>query len=470
MKNNTKFGINALIVTAIVVAAVILLNAVVSTIASKTSLKLDLTRDSVYEFSEYTKEVMKNIDKEISVYALYPDGDDSNMYNKYAKEYLAKYEALSSNFKVTFVDPYTNPNFTKAYEEQGESISVGSIILECGDNVKIVAMEQMYSNNPYNGETKIDMEKKITSAVLNVTGSSKTAKIYFVEGHDEFESKEFASTLADNGYECGSVNIALQGIPEDAALVVVMAPSNDWSAEERDALDKYLDKGGKAMFVLEPGTKVQPRMAEYLAEWGFSANNDYVVEGDPDHAFQFQNGMVVPAPIFVENSINEKLIKRKLAYMAIASQSIELNDKNLRYASIRPLLVTTENSWGKVNLSAQTTAKEAGDTEGPLTIAAISEMQDGSNAKVFVLGSLQAVELNGILNESAYANGDFLLNSVAYMTNTASSMDIRAKVISAPRLAMTQAQVLGIWLILQYFLPFIIIVIGLVVWLRRRYK
>jgi hypothetical protein len=249
-----------------------------------------------------------------------------------------------------------------------------------------------------------------------------------------------------------------------------MAPSNDWSAEERDALDKYLDKGGKAMFVLEPGTKVQPRMAEYLAEWGFSANNDYVVEGDPDHAFQFQNGMVVPAPIFVENSINEKLIKRKLAYMAIASQSIELNDKNLRYASIRPLLVTTENSWGKVNLSAQTTAKEAGDTEGPLTIAAISEMQDGSNAKVFVLGSLQAVELNGILNESAYANGDFLLNSVAYMTNTASSMDIRAKVISAPRLAMTQAQVLGIWLILQYFLPFIIIVIGLVVWLRRRYK
>ena len=78
MKKKTKFGINALISTIVTVAAVILVNAVISTVAGKIPMKIDLTKDSVYEFSDYTKEVMKKLDKEVNVYALYPSNMNSN--------------------------------------------------------------------------------------------------------------------------------------------------------------------------------------------------------------------------------------------------------------------------------------------------------------------------------------------------------------------------------------------------------
>lgn len=470
MKNKTKFGINALFVTIVTIAAVVLVNAVISALGAKLPLKIDMTRERIYEFSDYTKDVMKKLDREINVYALYPANTSSNEYISYAEEYLSKYSALNENFKVTYIDPYSNPNFAKKYETQGETISAGSIILECGDSVKVVTMSRMYTTNSYSGSTSIDMEKKITAAVASVSGQSGDIKVYFVEGHDEYQSVQLAAALDENGYEYDNVNISINGVPEDAELLIFMSPSADLSAEERDALDKYLDDGGRALFMLEPGSALQTRTAEYLAEWGITARGDCIIEGDSDHAFKLQNGMTIPSPEFCEHEITESLSRRKLVYMAPASESLALDSKNIRNAILTPLLTTTEKSWGKVNLASNTTDFEEGDNEGPLTIAALSEMQGDSLGKVMVIGSLQAVELSGILSESSYANGDFVLNSIAYLTGSGASLDIRAKVISASSLTMNQTQVVLTWVILQYLLPLLIIVAGLAVWLKRRYK
>ena len=127
----------------------LLRNAILTVISSKVPMKIDLTREKVYELSANTKEVMKKLDKEIDVYALYPANTGSNEYITYAEEYLDKYSALNKNFKVTFIDPEKNPGFAKKYEEQGQQISTGSIILQCGDRVKTVAFSQMYSTNDY---------------------------------------------------------------------------------------------------------------------------------------------------------------------------------------------------------------------------------------------------------------------------------------------------------------------------------
>jgi ABC-type uncharacterized transport system involved in gliding motility auxiliary subunit len=91
-------------------------------------------------------------------------------------------------------------------------------------------------------------------------------------------------------------------------------------------------------------------------------------------------------------------------------------------------------------------------------------------AAVAVIGSLSAIEAGQIITESAFLNGDFILNSVNYLSGSNSSSDIRAKQISAEKMTMTQNQVVISMLLLQYVLPALIIIIGLIVWLRRRYK
>ena len=86
-----------------------------------------------------------------------------------------------------------------------------------------------------------------------------------------------------------------------------------------------------------------------------------------------------------------------------------------------------------------------------------------------MLGSLQAIETPEILDNSSYSNEDFILNSISYLTNKGDALNIRAKVISAESLTMTERQVNVISVLLQYVLPILILVAGLVIWLRRRY-
>ena len=88
---------------------------------------------------------------------------------------------------------------------------------------------------------------------------------------------------------------------------------------------------------------------------------------------------------------------------------------------------------------------------------------------MFVIGSVQAIEYSGILDESSYSNGDFILNSMAYLSDKDDALNIRAKRLSASSLTMTEKQVKVTSVLVQYVLPITVILFGLIVWLRRRY-
>jgi len=462
-----KYKISSVALAAVVLLVVILLNAVISAMGDKMNLKVDLTKERVYEFSQQTKEVIKAINKDVSVYALYPD-DASNNYVEYAKEYLAKYSNMNDKIKVTYIDPYTNPTFAKKYEGTGESIGAGSIIMECGDKVKVVTIDQLYRQNQYTGSTSIDMEKKMTMAFSFVTGQSGDSKIYFTEGHNELSCYNMEKALEGEGYTCESVNITINGISEDTDLLVIASPSKDFTGEEINLLDEYMDKGGKALYLSTPGIPPLERLSAYLIEWGITPNNDFIIENDKNHAYAAGANMSYPAPILLEHEINNNIIEGGLVFIAPNAGSFTITDSNVRYAKTTALMETTEKSIGKIDLTTEKETEK--DIKGPLNVAALSEMQDMSGGKLAVIGSIYSMEMvDGILEEASYANGDFLLNTVSYMTEKANPFDIRAKVISSSTLTMNETQVIMCYILIQYLIPLIIIVAGLVVWLRRRY-
>ena len=85
-----KMSAMSVLVTVVVLVCVIVVNALVAAVTEKYPLKIDLTKDKVYEFSQRTKEVMKSLDTEITAYALIPEGTQSE-YVDYIKQYLGKY-------------------------------------------------------------------------------------------------------------------------------------------------------------------------------------------------------------------------------------------------------------------------------------------------------------------------------------------------------------------------------------------
>ena len=61
-----KYGGYATVMTAIVIAAVI----VVNLLAGLIPLRLDLTRNKLYTLSEQTYDVLKNLDEDVTIYLL----------------------------------------------------------------------------------------------------------------------------------------------------------------------------------------------------------------------------------------------------------------------------------------------------------------------------------------------------------------------------------------------------------------
>ncbi len=465
--SDTKLRINNIVVTAAVIVGVILANAIISTIAAKLPLKIDLTRNRVYEYSKQTREVLNSLESDIEIYALYPDSVDGSFVNT-LREYLEQYEQMSDKIKVTYKDPYEEPAFVRQY---GSDVTVGSLIVTHGERTRIVSFDKLYRQSQYTGTTLIDAEKQLTSAIRYVSGKGRSAKVYFVKGHNEYAGIDsaLAAELENEGYTVDEITISKDGIPEDANLIVFLAPSADLSAEERDMMDAYLLKGGNAAFVLSPGTPSLERLNSYIAEWGIAVNNDFVVENDSSRAFRSQTGVSVPAPEMQKHTITEKLLDSDIAFISPNSCGFTLNKNNTQNANVTSLLKTSEDSWGITDLEKASLDKQDGAIAGPITISAISEKASAGSGKVFVLGSLQAVESQEILTNSSYCNGDFILNACSYLTDKGDALNIRAKIISAATLTMTEQQIKTVTVIIQYIIPIVVLLAGLAIWLRRRY-
>ncbi len=466
MKNKLK--LNAAITTAAVLICVVLINLVLGVIQSKKPLKIDLTRERVYEFSEQTKELMSNLGSDVEVYALIPE-DVSNDYVNMIREYLSKYKALSDKFTVTYIDPYSDPSFVKKYETAGEAVNMGSVIVTCGDKYKVISFDSMYSQNSYTNSVSIDMEKKLTSALLNVTGSGRTVKVYFTQGHDEFSCTNLKAQFEDEGYVCGDINLMTDEIPSDTSIIVIAAPSREFESAEIDKLDNYSDAGGQMMIVAEQGKDIPSVLASYMADWGITVNNDYIVENDSSHIIKSAYG-AISTSILEESDITNSLISQKLSFVAPASRSITAKENNVYHTTIIPLLKSSEKSFARNDLSNMSSSKIDGDTDGPLTVSLMAEKYNEENtSRMFVLGSLYSVEMDGILTSSSYANGDFILNAASYMTDNAGSLDIRAKQITPDTLNISQTGATLVTILILFVLPIIIIGIGIFVWWRRRY-
>lgn len=464
--SDKKVKVNNIVVTAATVAAVVLVNAIVSTVAAKLPLKIDLTRDSVYEYSEQTKEVLSDLNEEVNIYALYSDTSDGTYVNT-VREYLDKYKRLSDKISVSYKDPYDDPAFVRQF---GSDITAGSLIVSCGDRSRVIPYSSIYNQSKYSGEVSIDAERLITSAIRYVSGSGNAVHAYFTKGHNESgnASSPLASSLKNEGYEIGEVNLATDGVPQDATLIISLAPSNDFTEEECSALDGFLQNGGKAAFAFSAGMPSLDRLYSYLADWGLTINRDYVIEGDSSKSVRTSSGTNVPVPSLEDHEINEKLKESDAMLVAPAACSIGTNSQNPQYAEVASLLKTSANSWGITDLSAKTTERRSDYNIGPLTVAAIAEKQEGGG-KVFAIGSVQAADVKELLENSSYINGDFMLNTFSYMTGKDDALNIRAKTVSAESLTMTEKQINVVSVLVQNVMPAVIIIVGLYIWLKRRY-
>ena len=235
-----KNGAYASVLCAVMLALVVALNLFVGALPAK-YLRYDMTENKLYSLSQETEDLCAALTQDVTFYYLGRTGQEDAAVT----ELLDKYKDASSHIQVVQKDPVLYPTFGAAYD--AADAAVGSIIAVCGERYRVVDAGDLYTYTPnyqtYTYDTEFDGEGALTSA-LSYVASEEAPLLYTLSGHGE---AGLSATLTDGAerqnmsFETPAL-LTADAVPEDAAAVVLNAPTKDISAEEAERLRRETEK------------------------------------------------------------------------------------------------------------------------------------------------------------------------------------------------------------------------------------
>ncbi|MBQ8895029.1 MAG: GldG family protein [Clostridia bacterium] len=474
-----KYGSVATGLTVAFVAVVIIVNIIFSLLADAYSWKLDMTSYDLYSISDTTKQIVNALTKEdkIQLTVVYSEED----YPEQFRESIKRFANLSDNIEVTYVDPDVNPQVLTSFGAEF-SITEGAIVVENGDRKRVIAFEDMYEQDTSTGNMTYKIEDCLASGVLYVT-KEEIPLVYFVTGHGEEGYDAMMSLIANNGADVQEVKLSqLSEFDDMARVMIICGPTIDYSQSEIRQLQDFLANDynyERDMFYFsDPDSPKLPNLEAFLAEWGFELEDNIVLESDDYTASSFASSSE-SAPLYLIPSYVEDVEVSGVTidpdYLSVVpnAQSVKLLFETSGITETTALLQTSEDSYAKSTESVNAGyAKAEGDAEGPFTLAAVATRYKYENnvaveSHLFVAGSVD------MLSETHFnynGNGGFLYEIYQMMVGENESEIVGAsKTAASTTMTLDTATVRWGSIIFIGVIPVIFLVIGLVVYIRRRY-
>ena len=472
LKSRTfRFGGYATLLILVVLAVVIVINVLVGRIPGK----LDLTQNRIYSLSEETYTHLDGLTSPVTITTVARAGSEDPT----VKEILAKYAVRTRHITLATIDLDRNPGWARQYDPTGQGVGPGSLVVASGKKYKTIGPYDMYNYDTSNPSqqpqlTSLSVEQRVTSALLFVT-ADRNITLSVLQGHGEqtLDSLGLGTAVGNENYAVKNLSLITENsVPADADILLILAPKTDVSSQDADKLRAWLEKGGRAVILLNVLTRdsALPNIEGILQSYGVQVQNVVVVEGD-------QNRVAAQNPLYVIptlglHDILAPLRTNKYDIIMPGAQAIQTLDLRKKGLKIEPLLTSSDRSYGKRNIAnAKTVAKEPGDLAGPFTLAvAITDpASDASrkDTKLIVAGNIQF--LGQGLTSQVPGNGDFFLNGLGWLREQKQSITVRAKSLLQMRLSMGNLTALLYAGLVVIVLPLLVLGTGVAVWARRRH-
>ncbi|HEY3138915.1 MAG TPA: Gldg family protein [Blastocatellia bacterium] len=440
-KRSSKLGANTVVLTVAVLAIVGFANF----LGYRHHKRIDLTTEKLYSLSDQTRKIVSDLKKDVKVILF--DKDDRQGLGDQMKEY----RNLSSRFTFERIDPQKNIEAAKQYKPE----HLGDVVVVSGDRTE---------------KPKDTTEQSIINAIIKVTRDS-LKKVCFVEGHGE---KKLSSTnegdgygvvdkmLKDENYETKTINlVSSTDVPADCDVLVLAGPKQSLFPQEASSIGKYLEKGGKAMLLIDPDT--DPKLDDVLHSWGIQLGNNTVVDASGVGRF-FQLGPGAPLARSYGSHPITKDFEGTMTFFPL-SRSVEAIPES--GASSTELMKTSEESWAETDIKEQPVRFDEGkDKKGPISLGVAANKTEGDKeARLVVIGDsdFAANQFVGVQR-----NGDLFMNSINWLSQDEDLISIRPKNPADRRVSMTEADQNQMFWITLVLMPLAAIGSGVYIWWRRR--
>lgn len=487
---NFKMGGFQTLIMVVVIAVVIVLNLIVG----KMDLSVDLSKDDMYTLSDETRNLASGLKDEITIYYLCQEGQETlNIGKSIDIERIVDQYGKLAHIKVEKKDPIQYPAFAKDYTDE-EVSNHDIIVVNTTKNTNkylsaesLIVSEADYTSGSYN--YSIDLEGQVTAAIQSLTSGS-TKKLYMTSGHGEVElGSAFSDMLGKSNYTTDTLEtLSADRVPEDCDILLVNAPQYDFNEEEYKILHDYLQEGGRAMFFLNMQAASTTNYYKLLSDYGVNAQKGYVVDSEL--------ALRADLPLAYFPNVNSHDITADAANsMVYMDYSVGLTSQSDARSglTVESLLDTSETAYSRTDnkemdysdkvdsdiagpfslaMAVSDTHAESDDTASGVaasTAAAGQDTTDTDGETRLVVYSSPDFATDAVISTNQYGNRSMLLNSLTWLTGEeVSSLAIPSRSLSQATVSIASGSVVFWTAALVIILPLALLIIGFVIWFRRR--
>ena len=303
------------LITAIVVAAVIIFNIVLSVLGDSFMWFLDLSpikylsgTTPMYTLSEQCMTLLESdalpmiesVNKERAAKGEEPiklnivfcadrddiESDSMTRYVSYTARSMAKeYPEL---VEVKYVNMVKNPSAVQKYKTtSAATIHNSDVIVEFGSESLVQSIKSFYQIDSTETEPWAYIgEKRLSAMILAVTRAEAPIccittnhgeTLFDQNGKVKSEYTSFIKLIGGSGYEVQFVDLEKEEIPEKCRMMITFDPTVDFKAygnlgennvSEIEKLDKYIDGSNAFFYICDNDSPYLKNLEEYLEEWG----------------------------------------------------------------------------------------------------------------------------------------------------------------------------------------------------------
>ena len=159
-KRKLKYGAASIVLTAVVIAAVVIFNTIFSALVYKYNWYVDMTKEGLYGLTDAGRTLLDEIDAPINVRFCAPyDELESNWYMKMVLSLVKEMAASYDNITYDYVDIIAKPTAVTKYKATtATSIKTTNVIVESGSEFRVFAATALFTQNEsgtiwaFNGE------------------------------------------------------------------------------------------------------------------------------------------------------------------------------------------------------------------------------------------------------------------------------------------------------------------------------
>ncbi|MEY4200571.1 MAG: hypothetical protein RLZZ265_2311 [Verrucomicrobiota bacterium] len=441
-----------------------------------------LSEDRVTSLAPLTHQVLGALTNELQVTVFF---DPDEVLYSHILQLLRQYENASPRVKVTVVNYLTEP---ARAEEVKARCKLGPntkdvVIFSFAGNHRVVRQTELseYDTSQLLAGKSESVKRKsftgesfFTAAILGLV-EARRPRAYYLTGHSEHDP---TTATTQTGY--GKLTMLMQAnnmdtqivglggtneVPADCNLLILAGPRSPVTQTEVERLNRYLNRGGRVLFLLRAGTTTG--LEELLRVWGVELGDDVVTDASQDRSESF---------VILKNFGDHEILRsfgitqNGLVLSLPRSVTPRTTGQGSDAPQVRSLVATSDQGVAVADYRNGLRPDPRRDRRGIIPVAVAVERGglrsvEGGSTRIVVVG--ESVFLGNAMLENSI-NRDFAGNAINWLLDRPKLVGIAPRPVREYLFQITDAQMQALQWILLAGLPGAALAVGLLVWIRRR--